>query len=108
VNLKIRGGVDFAAKLLVLESKGIDVIPQMDWLSKHKVLIDWAKKSINLTTPNGNDLEYVAYLVVTAKGTTNSVNLNQLDANPGLEMLVVNEFPLVFPEELQGMPPDRV
>jgi hypothetical protein len=53
-------------------------------------------------------LEYVAYLVVTAKGTTNSVNLNQLDANIGLEVLVVNEFPLVFPEELQGMPPDRV
>jgi hypothetical protein len=34
VNLKIRG-VDFAANLIVLESKGIDVILGMDWLGKH-------------------------------------------------------------------------
>jgi hypothetical protein len=33
VNLKIRG-VDFVANLIVLESKGIDVILGMDWLSK--------------------------------------------------------------------------
>jgi hypothetical protein len=33
VNLKIRG-VDFVANLIVLESKGIDVILEMDWLSK--------------------------------------------------------------------------
>jgi hypothetical protein len=39
VNLKIRG-VDFTTNLIVLESKGIDVILGMDWLSKHKVLID--------------------------------------------------------------------
>jgi hypothetical protein len=30
VNLKIRGGVDFVANLIVLESKGIDVILGMD------------------------------------------------------------------------------
>jgi hypothetical protein len=50
VNLKIRG-VDFVANLIVLESKGIDVILGMDWLSKYKVLIDRAKKSVKLTTP---------------------------------------------------------
>jgi hypothetical protein len=35
VNIKIRG-VDFVANLIVLESKGIDVILGMDWLSKYK------------------------------------------------------------------------
>jgi hypothetical protein len=50
VNLKIRG-VDFVASLNVLESKGIVTILGMDWLSKHKVLIDCSKKSIKLTTP---------------------------------------------------------
>jgi hypothetical protein len=39
VNLKIRG-VEFVTNLLVFESKGIDVILGMDWLSKHKVLIN--------------------------------------------------------------------
>jgi hypothetical protein len=37
VNLKIRG-VDFVANLIVVESKGIDVILGMGWLGKHKVL----------------------------------------------------------------------
>jgi hypothetical protein len=54
VNLKIRG-VDFVANFIVLESKGIDVILGMDWLSKHKVLIDCAKKSVKLTTTDGKD-----------------------------------------------------
>jgi hypothetical protein len=49
VNLKIRG-LDFVANLIVLESKSIDVILGIDWLSKHKVLIDCAKKPIKLTT----------------------------------------------------------
>jgi hypothetical protein len=55
VNLKIRG-VDFVTNLIVLESKGIDVKLGMDWLSKHKVLIDCAKKSVKLTTPDGKEL----------------------------------------------------
>jgi hypothetical protein len=42
VNLKIRG-VDFVANLIDLESKGIDVILGMDWLCKHKVIIDCTK-----------------------------------------------------------------
>jgi hypothetical protein len=67
VNLKI-GGVDFVANLIVLESKGIDVILRMNWLSKHKALIDCAKKSIKLTIPKAKEIEFVIELVVTAKG----------------------------------------
>jgi hypothetical protein len=55
VNLKIRV-VDFVANLIVLESKGIDIILGMDWLSKHKALVDYAKKSINLTTLDGKEM----------------------------------------------------
>jgi hypothetical protein len=105
VNLKKRQ-VDFVANLIVLELKGIDVIPGMDWLSKDKVLIDCAKKSVKLTTPDGKELEFVAEPVVTAKGVANRVKVNQLDANQGLEVLVVNEFPDVIPKELPRMLPD--
>jgi hypothetical protein len=66
VNLKIRG-VDFVANLIVLELEGIDIILGMDCLSKHKALIDCAKKSIKLTTPDGKEMEFVIELVVTAK-----------------------------------------
>jgi hypothetical protein len=79
----------------------------MDWLSKHKVLIDCAKKSVKLTIPDEKELEFVAEPVVTAKGHANRVKVNQLDASQGSEVLVVNEFPDVFPEELPGMLPDR-
>jgi hypothetical protein len=106
VNLKIRG-VDFVANLIVLESKGIDVILVMDWLSKHKVLIDYAKKSVKLTTPKGKEMEFVAEPVVTAKGVANCAKVYQLDASQGSEVPMVNEFPDVFPEELPDMSPDR-
>jgi hypothetical protein len=106
VNIEIKG-VDFVANLIVLESKGIDIILGMDWLSKYKVLIECAKKSVKLTTPEGKEMEFVAELVVTARGVANRVKVNQLDASQGTEVPVVNEFPNVFPEELSGMPPDR-
>jgi hypothetical protein len=104
-NLKIRG-VDFIANLIVLESKGIDVILGMDWLSKYKVLMDCAKKSVKMTTPEEKEMEFIAEPVVTAKGIANCAKVNQMDASHGSEVSVVNKFPDVFPEELPGMPPD--
>jgi hypothetical protein len=78
MNLKIRG-IDFDAKLILLESKDIYVILGMDWLGKHKILIDCAKKSVKLTTSDRKELKFIAEPVVTAKGIANRVKLNQLD-----------------------------
>jgi hypothetical protein len=78
VNLKIRG-VDFVTNLIVLESKGIDIIHGMDWLIMHKALIDYAKKSVKLTTPKGKEMEFVTEPVVTAKGVAKHAKVNQLD-----------------------------
>jgi hypothetical protein len=105
VNLNIKG-IDFVANLIVLESKGIDVILGMDWLSKHKVVIDCAKKSVKLTTLEGKEMEFVVEPVVTSKGVANHAKVNQVDASQGSEVPVFNEFPDVFPKELPGMPPD--
>jgi hypothetical protein len=79
----------------------------MDWLSKHKILINCAKKSVKLTTLEGKKMESVTELVVTARGVANRTKVNQLDASQGSEVLVVNEFFDVFPEELPGMPPNQ-
>jgi hypothetical protein len=79
----------------------------MDWLSKYKVLIDYAKKSFKLTTLEGKEMEFVVEPVVTTKDAANRAKVNQLDASQGSEVPVVNEFSDVFPEELPGMPPDR-
>jgi hypothetical protein len=87
--------------------EGFDIILGMDWLSKHKVLIDCAKKSVKLTTPDGKELEIITEPIVTAKRVANRAKVNQLDAGQGSEVPVVNEFPDVFPKELPGMPPNR-
>jgi hypothetical protein len=79
----------------------------MDWLSKYNVLIDCAKKSVKMTTPEGKEMEFIAEPVVTTKGVTNCAKVNQLNASQGSEVSVVNEFPDVFPEDLPGIPLDR-
>jgi hypothetical protein len=79
----------------------------MDWLGKHMVLINCTKKSVKWTTLDGKELEFVVEPVVTAKGIVDHAKINQLGASQGSKVLVVNEFPDVFPEELPGMQPDR-
>jgi hypothetical protein len=100
-------GIYFVTNLIVLELKGIDVILGMDWLSKHKVLIDYAKKSIKMTTPDGKKLEFVIEPLVTGKGVANHAKVTQMEVSQGFAVPMVNEFPDVFPEELPSMPPDR-
>jgi hypothetical protein len=75
----------------------------MDWLRKNNVLIDCAKMSVKLTASDGKELKIVAEPIVPAKGAANHVKLNQLDATQGPMVIVVNEFPDVFPKELLGM-----
>jgi hypothetical protein len=89
-----------------LELKGIDVILGMDRFSQHKLLIDCTKTSVKMDTPDGKEMEYVVEPVVTTKGAANHVKLNQLDANQGPMVPVVNEFPNVFPEEFPSRPPN--
>jgi predicted aspartyl protease len=52
-------GVDFLANLVVLKSWGIDAILGMDWLQKHDGVIQCRKKSVLLTSPQGERIEYV-------------------------------------------------
>jgi hypothetical protein len=74
-------GVDFVANLIVLESKGIDFILGMNWLSKHKTLIDCTKKFVKLTTLEGKEMEFITELVVTTKGVANHAKVNQVDVS---------------------------
>jgi hypothetical protein len=79
----------------------------MDWLSKHKGMINCANKAMRLTTSSGKKVEYVAENLVMDKAASNKIVLNHLDAASTLDIRTVSEFPDVFLEELLGMPPDR-
>jgi hypothetical protein len=94
-------GVDFLANLVVLKSWGIDVILGMDWLRSCDGVIQCRKRSVLLTSPQGERVEYVS-APSSSKGVVNSVEGKALE-----DIRVVNEFPDVFPKDLPGMPPDR-
>jgi hypothetical protein len=79
VKINLRG-VEFNTNLIVIDSKGIDVILGMDWMSKQKALIDCAKKAVKLTTEDGQEIEHIAKLLITHQGATNQIKLNQLEA----------------------------
>jgi hypothetical protein len=106
INILIRG-VEFIANLIVLESKGIDVILVMDWLSKHTGMVNCAKKAVRLTTSSGKEVKYVTENLVMDKAASNRIVLNHLDTASTLDIRTVSEFPDVFSEELPGMPLDR-
>jgi hypothetical protein len=57
VSLKILGR-DFQANLIILGSRGIDVILAMGWLTACDVVIQCAKMSVLLTCPTGEPIEF--------------------------------------------------
>jgi hypothetical protein len=59
VSITIRG-VDFPLNLILLDSKGIDIILAMDWLSKYDGIIQCARKAVKLTKKDGTLVEFVA------------------------------------------------
>jgi hypothetical protein len=98
VSVAIRG-VDFSANLMVLDTKGIDVILGMETLAKWGVRIDCAQRTVLLSAPDGQE--------VTVGATEPSEFLHQMEARPTDGIRVVSKFLDVFPDDLPGMPPDR-
>jgi hypothetical protein len=88
--------------LIILRLEGIDVILGMDWMNRHKVVLDILERMVEIKSPIvGATTLYLpfkdgvnprSYVAVTS----------QLEEIP-----VVREFVDVFPDELPGMRPDR-
>jgi hypothetical protein len=98
VSVVIRG-VEFSANLMVLDTKGINVILGMETLVRWGVKIDCAQRTIHLSAPDGQE--------VTVSASEPSGILCQMEARPTDGIRIVSEFPDVFPDDLPGMPPDR-
>jgi hypothetical protein len=101
VSITIRG-IDFPSNLILPDSKGIDIILRMDWLSKYDRVIQCSRKAVKLTEKDGTSVEFVAMV----QPDQDSV-LNQIKAIALEDIKVVREYPDVFPIELPSMPPDR-
>jgi hypothetical protein len=94
--------VHFQADLIILGTKGLDVVLGMDWMSKYQGQIDYTRKAITVTSSDGVQIEHIATMPSRKAYYKKSVAGLTLDQVP-----VVCEYPDVFPEELPGMPPDR-
>jgi hypothetical protein len=101
VSISIRG-VDFLSNLILLDSKGIDIILGMNWLSKYDEVIQCARKAVKLTKKDRTSVEFVAMVRSDSDGKLNHTKAIALE-----DIQVVQNYPDVFPEELTGMPPDR-
>ena len=115
---------EFSADLLALSFHEFDLILGMDWLSKHRVIVDCDKKTIRLKCSN---LSKVTIHGIQSGAMSNVISAMQarrllrkgcevflalvLDSKRGqieLEnILAVKDFPDVFPEELPDIPPVR-
>nr|AAV32158.1 putative polyprotein [Oryza sativa Japonica Group] len=91
--------IPFLSSLISLESKDLDVILGMDWLTRHRGVIDCANRKVTLTSSNG---QTVSFFVSSPK--PHGLTLNQVALQ---EIPIVRDYPDVFPEDLPGMPPKR-
>nr|AAX96295.1 retrotransposon protein, putative, Ty3-gypsy sub-class [Oryza sativa Japonica Group]ABA91783.1 retrotransposon protein, putative, Ty3-gypsy subclass [Oryza sativa Japonica Group] len=103
----------FLANLILLESKDLDVILGMDWLTKFKGVIDCANRTVTLTNEKGETVVYKS-----PDSPKQGVSLNQIEAEIPVDTVekklrkledipIVCEYPEVFPEDLTTMPPKR-
>jgi hypothetical protein len=103
ISISIRGGgVDFPLNLILLDSKGIDIILGMDWLSMYDGVIQCAKRAVRLTKKDGTIVEFIATAQVDQVSMLSQMKVTTLE-----EILVVQEYLDLFPEELLGMPSDH-
>jgi hypothetical protein len=95
-------GVDFPSNLILIDSKGIDILLGMDWLIKYAGVIQCVKKVVRLTKKDGTTIEFVAAVQADQANMLSQMKVTALEA-----ILVVQECPDVFLEELSGIPPDH-
>uniref|UniRef100_J3KVA3 Integrase catalytic domain-containing protein n=1 Tax=Oryza brachyantha TaxID=4533 RepID=J3KVA3_ORYBR len=82
VSIEIQG-ISFLANPILLNSKNLDVILRMDWLTKN----------------SRQQVIFQAKVALTKESLLNQTTLEEIP--------VVKEYPDVFPEDLPGMPPNR-
>src|SRR4051812_16526687 len=73
----------------------------MDWMTKYEGVLDCANHTVTLTTPDNKRIRFKSNFE--SKGS----KLNSLKGVSIDSVLIVREYPDVFPEELPGMPLDR-
>ncbi|XP_057418404.1 uncharacterized protein LOC130712594 [Lotus japonicus] len=97
----------FLANLVCLGFKELDVILGMDWLAQYHVLLDCANKAV--VFPDSSVTDYLNSYTL-RKGSPTFMNFIVVEAkNEGgmRNILIVQDYVDVFPEDVPGLPPVR-
>jgi hypothetical protein len=102
VPLYLSGRV-FETDLIVLSGQGIDVILGMSWMKWHKAVLDISTRLAHLNSPMYGRVTLHLLAISRIKASLHHVVERRLE-----DIHVVCKFPDVFPDDLSGMPPERV
>ncbi|GKD44164.1 putative reverse transcriptase domain-containing protein, partial [Tanacetum coccineum] len=87
----------FNIDLMPVELGSFDVIISMDWLEKYQAIIVSAEKIVQI--PWGNET-----LIVHGDGSNRGNEAHKSEKKRLEDVLIVRDFPNVFPEDLPGLP----
>jgi hypothetical protein len=93
----------FSESLTILEGQGIDVILGMNWMKMHQAVLDISARLVHLDSPIFGKIPLQLPPVAHLQTSIHAIVAKSLD-----EIHVVHEYPDVFPDDLPGIPPDRV
>jgi hypothetical protein len=102
VSLKLFGRI-FSTNRIILSGQGIDFILGMSWMKLHRAALDIAGRLVHLDSPMYGKVILHLPAVSHIKASLHHVVQLRLE-----DIHVVREFPDVFPDDLPGMPPERV
>jgi hypothetical protein len=102
-------GIEFPADLIVMGTRdvGIDVILEMNWLTKYQEGLSCGKRTVKLVSLSGEEVLVELVLSEPRKGSCHQIATHSETVNLLEVIKVVSKFPDVFPDELRGMPPER-
>jgi hypothetical protein len=98
----VMGSKMIHSNLIILDLEGIDIILGMDWMNRHKIILDIPERMVEINSPIvGSRTLYLPF-----KDVVNPCSYVAITSHLE-EIPVVREFADVFPNELPIMPPDR-
>jgi hypothetical protein len=102
VSVKLAGH-DFPTNMIVIKGHDVDVILGMHWLAQNEDVINASQRNVQLSCDQG-EAGLLIHIPALVKATGRAFEAIIQEVQ---DILVVCEFPDVFPEDLPGLPPER-
>jgi hypothetical protein len=101
LNLRIEiRGIDLPANLVVMGTRGLDVILGMNWLHRNQATVSCDKRTVKLVSPSRKEVVAELYMPELEEGACHYLSVDSKEANLIDDIRIVSKFVEVFPEEL--------